>query len=243
VIPSPPAPERAPERRLQTGAALALATSAFVLGVLLAGVLSAVAVAVSGSIDSPLTMAAGFVGLWIPMVGACLMASRSFGRGSPGDDLGLRFLPFDLVLAVVVALGGLVASALVQAALSPFPRLLGSNTGFIHDQRGTVAGVVVVVGSTLLGAPFVEELFFRGLVLRALLPKLGWAAVVVQAVVFGLIHFDPTQGLGNVGVIAGVGAFGLVQGIAAWRLGRIGPTILAHALFNALAVVPVLLGH
>jgi membrane protease YdiL (CAAX protease family) len=88
----------------------------------------------------------------------------------------------------------------------------------------------------------VEELFFRGLVLRALLPTLRWGAVVVQAVVFGLIHFDPGQGLGNVGVIAGVGMFGLVQGIAAARIGRIGPTIVSHALFNAAAVVPLLVG-
>ncbi|MEA3075770.1 MAG: protease family protein [Actinomycetota bacterium] len=239
-----PEPLLAPESRLQSGAALALATSAFVIGVLLAGVLGGVAVLVSGSVDSPLTMAAGFVGLWIPMVGAGVMASRRFGSGSVGRDLGFRLaFPVDLGLALVVALCGMVASGLVQFALSPFPRLLGSNTGFIADQRGTIAGVVVVVGSTLVGAPLVEELFFRGLVLRALLPKLGWAAVVIQAVVFGLIHFDPTEGLGNVGVIAGVGVFGLVQGIAAWRLGRIGPTILSHALFNAVAVVPVLLGH
>jgi hypothetical protein len=237
------APDGAPKRRLQAGAALALAVSAFVLGVLLAGVLSTIGVLVSGSIDSPLTMAAGFVGLWIPMVGACVLASRSFGTGSMADDLGLRFTPVDLGLAVAVALGGMLASAAVQLALSPFPRLLGSNTGFIEQQRGTIAGVIVVATSTLVGAPFVEELFFRGLVLRALLPKLRWAAVVVQAMIFGLIHFDPQQGLGNVGVILGVGAFGLVQGVAAWRLGRIGPTILAHALFNAVAVVPVLLAR
>ena len=219
-----------------------MAAAAFLSGIVLAGLLGSVALVVTDDLDAPLTVAAGFVGLWIPMVGASILTTRTFGTGSIGDDLGLRFRPVDLALAVVIALGGILASALTQVLLSPFPRLLGSNTGFIEDQRGTVAGVIVITVSTLVGAPIVEELFFRGLVLRGLFPKLGWVGVGVQALVFGLIHFDPTEGLGNVGVIIGVGAFGLVQGAAAARIGRIGPTILSHSLFNALAVVPLLVG-
>jgi membrane protease YdiL (CAAX protease family) len=39
----------------------------------------------------------------------------------------------------------------------------------------------------------------------------------------------------------GVGTFGLVLGLAARRYGRLGPTMIGHAVFNAAAVIPLLL--
>ena len=124
--------------------------------------------------------------------------------------------------------------------MSPFPRLTGTNTNYIDDQAGTLVGALVVVCSTMIGAPIVEELFFRGLLQRSLF-NLGVGAAVVQAAIFGLIHVTPEEGLGNVGIILGVGTFGLVLGLAARRYGRLGPTIVGHALFNAAAVIPLLL--
>jgi membrane protease YdiL (CAAX protease family) len=96
------------------------------------------------------------------------------------------------------------------------------------------------VASTIIGAPFVEELFFRGLLQRSM-ARLGIAACFVQALVFGLIHVTPSEGAGNVGIILGVGVFGLVLGLAARRFGRLGPTMIGHAVFNAAAVIPLLL--
>ena len=58
---------------------------------------------------------------------------------------------------------------------------------------------------------------------------------------FGLIHVTPSQGLGNVGIMLGVGVFGLVLGLAARHFRRLGPTIVGHAVFNAAAVIPLLL--
>jgi len=225
---------------LRAGPASGLAFAGFATGLVLAAIFSGVALAVTHSLDAPLTVAAGFVGLWIPLVGAAILATRRGGTGSLRDDLGLQFRPGDAFVAVVIAIAGIVAATLVQMALSPFPRLLGSNTGFIDRERRTVAGVIVIVLTTMIGAPFVEELFFRGLIQRSL-ARLGVAAAVVQALLFGLIHFDPATGVGNVSVVLGVAAFGTVQGLAARWIGRIGPTILSHAMFNAFAVLPLLL--
>ena len=104
----------------------------------------------------------------------------------------------------------------------------------------TALGAAVVALSTLIGAPVVEELFFRGLLQRAM-ARIGLAAAFVQALVFGLIHVTPSEGLGNVGIVLGVGVFGLVLGLAARHFGRLGPTMIGHAVFNAAAVVPLLL--
>ncbi len=85
----------------------------------------------------------------------------------------------------------------------------------------------------VVGAPIVEELFFRGLLLRSLLGRTPPpVAIVVSAVLFGLAHFEAVQ-------FAGLAAFGVVLGVLAWRTGRLTPGIGAHAAFNAAAVISV----
>ncbi|HVF32880.1 MAG TPA: type II CAAX endopeptidase family protein [Acidimicrobiales bacterium] len=224
---------------LRTGPALGLALAGFFVGIVLAGILGLVAIAASGDDDGPGLLIGSFVGLWIPLVGAALLASFAFGTRSPRRDLGLRLERADLGLGVLVGVAGLLAATAVQLLLSPFPELTGTNTNFVEEQADSVIGTIVVAISTMVGAPIVEELFFRGLVQRAL-DRLRWLAVVAQAFVFGLIHVTPEEGLGNVGIVLGVGAFGFVLGVAVKRWGRLGPAIIGHALFNAAAVVPLL---
>ena len=211
------------------------------MGIVLASILGAVALAITGDTDGPALLAASFVGLWIPLVGAGLVASASFGSRSVRSDLGLSFERSDLGWGVLVGVAGLVAASATQWALSLVPELVGTNTNFIEDQAATTLGAAVVVVSTIVGAPIVEELFFRGLLQRSM-ARLGVVAVVLQALVFGMIHVTPSEGLGNVGIILGVGVFGLVLGLAARHFGRLGPTIVGHAVFNAAAVIPLLLG-
>ena len=208
---------------------------------MLASVLGAFALAFTDDTEGPALLAASFVGLWIPLVGAALLASASFGSGSVRRDLGLAFERSDLGWGVLVGIAGLVAASAAQWALSVFPDLVGTNTNFIEDQAATSVGAVVVFASTIVGAPLVEELFFRGLLQRAM-AGIGLAAAFVQAVVFGLIHVTPSEGLGNVGIVVGVGVFGLVLGLAVRHFGRLGPAIVGHAVFNAAAVIPLLLG-
>lgn len=219
---------------------LVLAGSAFFGGIILAGIFGVIAILVTGEEEGPGLLVGSFLGLWLPLVAAAILASYAFGTRSPKRDLGLSIRPEDLWIGVVVGLIGLVAATAVQLALSPFEHLTGTNTNFIEEQSKTLFGAIVVVVSTLIGAPIVEELFFRGLVQRAL-ARLGMLAVVIQALVFGLIHVTPEEGLGNVGIVLGVGTFGLVLGLAVRRYGRLGPAIVGHTVFNAAAVIPILL--
>jgi membrane protease YdiL (CAAX protease family) len=84
-----------------------------------------------------------------------------------------------------------------------------------------------------VGAPLVEELFFRGLLFRALLGRTPVpVAVVVSSLLFALAHFEAVQ-------FAGLAVFGVVLALLAWRTGRLMPGIGAHAAFNLAAVVSV----
>jgi uncharacterized protein len=204
-------------------------------------VLVGIVAVATGEDEGPALIAATFVGQWIGWIGACVLASRRAGTGSLRDDLGWRFERADLGLGVVVALVGLVAAVVVQGLLSAVSDdYVGSNTGLVEEQAATMAGAITIGLSTMIGAPIVEELFFRGLLQRAL-HRLAGAAVIVQALIFGLVHVTPGEGLGNVGIVLGLTTFGSVLGLAVQRWGRLGPAIVGHALFNAAAVVPLLL--
>ena len=92
---------------------------------------------------------------------------------------------------------------------------------------GFIALTIVVV----VGAPVVEELFFRGLVLRSLQRRFGdtWA-VVGSAVVFGVAHFEPLQ-------LPALVALGVILGVMAVSTKRLGPSIFAHAGFNLVTMI------
>jgi membrane protease YdiL (CAAX protease family) len=120
---------------------------------------------------------------------------------------------------------------------------LTSNTEGINDldaDRGYVISTLVLA---VIAAPFVEELLFRGVVLRGLRSALAVVpAVALQAVLFGVAHVDPVRGSGNIGLVLVLAAVGAVLGTAAHLLRRIGPTMLAHAILNAVVMAIVLSG-
>lgn len=76
-------------------------------------------------------------------------------------------------------------------------------------------------------APIGEELIFRGLTLRIMRKAIPlWAAVIVQALLFGIYHMNLVQG---------VYAFllGLLFGYIAYRYGSVVPGILLHMVVNS----------
>ena len=65
--------------------------------------------------------------------------------------------------------------------------------------------------------------------------------MAVQGAVFGVVHVDPVRGIGNIGLALVLAAVGVAFGGAAYLLRRIGPTIIAHAILNAVVLAIVLL--
>jgi uncharacterized protein len=183
------------------------------------------------------------VGLWAPMLaGMWVLAERSgrhrLARHRFTDEYGLRFKPIDLVGVPVGVLSQLVLLRLVYWPLERgWPQTFSRsrverNARDLYDRAhgGWLVGLVVIV---VIGAPFVEELMYRGLLQGAAVRRLNEAvAVVVVAAFFALIHFRWVE-------FPGLFLFGLVLGVCALRTGRLGMSIAAHMAFNATGLLLV----
>ncbi|HKY14388.1 MAG TPA: type II CAAX endopeptidase family protein [Microthrixaceae bacterium] len=189
---------------------------------------------VAGIVGGDDTLAQRFlinVPLWLAYVGVPLWATTTKGDG-PVEELGLRFAPIDALIGLVAgtalqlgvipliywALGDLVSQAELE---EPARELVDLTDG---------PGWVLLVIMVLVLAPFAEELFYRGLIMRSvarLVPM--WVSVIITAALFALMHFQTVQ-------LPGLFAFGLAAGaLAAWT-GRLGTSMATHFVFNAWAI-------
>lgn len=218
------------------------------LGFLLAQVLavlgSSVAFSAAGwtkSSQVPLWAAAVLqVPLWGGYLGAVFIAGKK-GRGMAAD-FGLSMRGIDVPVGLVI--GAVVQLVVVPLLYVPILRLSGTDSNDLSaparalaDKATGPVGWLLLVLIVVVGAPVVEELFFRGLFLRSL-QKCGlpdWAAIVISAAVFGAVHFQLLQ-------FVGLFAIGLVLAAMAVRTGRLGLSIFTHMGFNATSVALLYLG-
>lgn len=97
----------------------------------------------------------------------------------------------------------------------------------VRGRFGSMFFTIVVV------APLMEELLFRGLILRGLLGRFRpWVAVLLSAMLFGLMHVNPWQ-------MVPTFFLGLVFGWFYLRTGSLWPCVAAHALNNLLFLVVI----
>jgi membrane protease YdiL (CAAX protease family) len=165
--------------------------------------------------------------LWIGLAATPWWAVSRQGD-DPVVELGISIRPVDL-LALPLGAG---VQLLVGLAYAPFVdhKQLEEPSRRLADAAHGAGGTVLLVLMTVVIAPVLEELFYRGLVLRSLQRGLPtWAAVVLCGVIFGAIHFQPLQ-------LLGLAAFGMVAAVLAVRTGRLGPAVLAHLGFNGVAL-------
>ncbi len=173
--------------------------------------------------------------LWAGWVGALVVAGRK-GQGVATEfGVRARWTDVPLGLAVGVALQLLVLPLLylpVLALLGKDTEDLSAPARELSSRADSSIGWLLFLVLVGIGAPVVEEVFYRGLLQRSLL-KRGmppWASVVVGAAVFAAMHLEALQFLG-------LFVFGLVAGALAYRTGRLGPAVAAHVGFNVTTVV------
>lgn len=173
----------------------------------------------------------------------CRYASTRWGTGHLRTDVGLVPRWSDLGWGPVVWLCAIVSQVVVGAVVVGFDIPLQNNTDGIAELAADRTYVIALVLTAVVAAPVVEEIVFRGVVLRSLLGRLPVAvAVGAQAIVFGVAHVDPVRGAGNIGLVVVLSGVGAALGGAAFLLRRIGPTIVAHAILNGVVMVLVLTG-
>ena len=108
----------------------------------------------------------------------------------------------------------------------------------LQDATDSSWGWVVLILLTCVGAPLVEELFFRGLLQTRLVGRFGPVAGIVGAsLVFGAAHLIAWDGLMTLAYGWSIAGGGLVLGMMRHYSGRLGPPIVAHAFFNAVAMI------
>ena len=168
--------------------------------------------------------------------GSVIAYSRLRGYGNLGADVGLEFRWVDLVVGAVAGIGTqLVLIPLLYLPFEHADRTLKhrleapakTDTAGIHGAWQ----IAVLMLFLAVGAPIVEELFFRGLLLRSLSRAFGpVVGIAGSALVFGLAHFELLQ-------LPALILFGVILGLLAHRTGRLGPNMVAHAAFNAVTVI------
>lgn len=177
----------------------------------------------------------GLTGLWFGFVGAIYYSRTSGGLAPLKDQWRLRASD---AWFVVLGVGCQLAIDLAYAPLhlkdlnKPVNHLFGGS-------RGLTFAVVALM--TTVGAPIIEEWFFRGVLFRALdaglsrhLARAGTVvAVLVSACLFALAHGEPLQ-------FAGLALLGVVLAILVKRTQRLIPSVITHVSFNAVAMVTLL---
>ncbi|WP_083527746.1 CPBP family intramembrane glutamic endopeptidase [Curtobacterium ammoniigenes] len=239
------------------GRALSRVATAIVVGLLAAVLLDRLAAAIGFTsafgagialAGSPtLRMLVTDLAVWVPLGVAIGIGTYWLRLPGPGwfmRTLWIRFSATDIFWGIAIAF---ICRA-VDAFLS-----LGffGTTGFggqaSVDGGPPVGELVLLVVGTCLITPVIEELFFRGLLLQWLLRRASAAgegrggviaSVLISAVVFGIMHVFVAQSTALGDTVEFVSTFllgALVAAVVA-RTGRLGTALVAHVLFNALAV-------
>ncbi len=177
--------------------------------------------------------------LWIPEIVGLRAVSDRYGTGRMRTDYGLSFRPIDLLGIPIGVLSQLVLLELVYWPLRElFPDTFAKR--FVEEparnlfDRADGVWLVSLVLVVCIGAPLVEELMYRGLILRSIEGRIaGGLAVLSSSAWFAVAHFQGVQ-------LPGLFVFGVVLAVCAGRSGRLGMGIFAHAAFNATTVVMLL---
>jgi membrane protease YdiL (CAAX protease family) len=180
-------------------------------------------------------IASGLLGIWL----GCLAATFLVQRRYEIIDAATALRPRTVDLAYV-ALGAFLQGAVwlvylpfnVNRVAAPANKLLGSATGWEF---------ALLAVMTAVGAPIVEELLFRGVLLRSLQAMIAArsrplslsAAIAIDGLLFGLFHGELLQ-------LPALAVLGMILATLYVRTKRLVPCIVTHASFNAVALVSII---
>jgi uncharacterized protein len=207
--------------------------AALVIGVVVGGALYA--------IDAPVgvQILVGTTAPWLAFAGWPIIATARRGNG-PRIDLGLSLTWSDTGWGVLAGAAGLMTAGIAALITRLFVPDLSSSAAEAADSLSESAGrlsLTIFALLVMVGAPIVEELYFRGFLYGALRKRGLNAAVtiVISAVVFAGFHVEPLRFF----VLLPTG---LVLGWVRWKTGSTGSAMVAHGLINAPGAILLLVG-
>ena len=208
----------------------------YLAGLVAGNVLGAIGLGITqDNVQHPgaLTFALSFAGQYGSWFGGIAWVASQKGR-SLRQDFGFA-LRISSWRAVFIGIG---LALFGNAMLLPLTRWISERQDVVEDLRSSTGlkRLVIVLGAGVV-APVVEELMFRGLLLRALRRRMQPVlAIAVQALVFGFAHtLSPSWG--NFAAVPGITVLGVASGVAAEETGDLSASILMHFGVNLLALV------
>lgn len=172
---------------------------------------------------------------WIALLGVAWFVAGVLGRDRRGWHIGRKLsdVPLGLAAGLFLQVPVMVlVSILMQNILGDFTPS-GRALTLIDGVRDSPVAIIALVLAVAVGAPIVEELFYRGIVQSALTERIGWPGVLIASVIFGAVHLSVIEFFPL--AVAGLG-FGLL----AYGTGRLLPAIVAHMAFNGYVLVLLL---
>lgn len=208
-------------------------------GLALSLIFALVAVAAGAAKGTVPVMIAGQAGLWSGLwMSAYVVTHRR--EGGSLRDIGLRApTGGEIGLGLGIAFAALyVEGQIVSILRSLLPQDNQGIRSSLFVARPSVAALVVTALIACVGAPYFEEIFFRGVVQSVLTRRFGVApAVVIQAVLFGCAHYQLGMTASQAAVrIVGITIVGLFLGWLRAHTGRLGAGMMAHATNNVIVV-------
>ena len=172
------------------------------------------------------------MGLWCGYLGAFAAGQRMFSLLDRAELLRIRWS--DLWFIVV----GIACQLVVTIAYAPFH--IHNFSGPTHKIfGGSSCWSFLVLGIiTVTIVPLLEELFFRGLMVRSLWSILRVkSTAVTAALVIGIDGLIFAAAHGEWVQTPGLAALGAFLAYIFLRTGRLAPNVLTHASFNSVALV------
>ncbi|MEE8457429.1 MAG: CPBP family intramembrane glutamic endopeptidase [Acidimicrobiia bacterium] len=168
--------------------------------------------------------------------------SRSRGSGSLAADVGLIVKPSDW-WGVFAGMGLQVAIAIMTAPIIVWFWPDGPPTqgvAGVAESSETFMEQVAVLAVVAVGAPIIEEIIFRGMLLSILSRSLSmWPAILISAAIFSAVHLlDPDARA----VVPGLFLLGIALGWVTRRRGDLSLAIAMHSGINLLAAITLLYG-
>ena len=174
-------------------------------------------------------------------------------RGETWSDFGLIFKSVSAKRALQIFGLSLIVFALGTGAFVLGSIVMGNFDGAPASAdfskydylQGNLGMLFISLASVYVVSSFAEEIIFRGFLITRI-EEIGhktkmatWIAVVLSAVIFGLIHFE----WGPMGVVQ-TGFMGLAMAISyVWLKRKIWILVLAHMYMDTLLLVPLFLGQ
>ena len=132
--------------------------------------------------------------------------------------------------------GARIAVGLVLVTVAPHLHPVGNAAGV--DKLHTTGRLLALIAAVLV-APVMEEIAFRGLMLRAMMRRLGyWPAAGLSSLVFALLHAPSVPNVESaIVVVLVIYVFGLLQCQLVRRQVRLAPAAGVHASINLVTLV------